>query len=334
VETPVKKGTLLMVLLAAALGGAVWYFEFKRAKPPEESTTTSKPLFNFKQEEIFALTIMRGSETLALEKRGETWRLTQPLDSATDSSNVEALLGSLTYGRISRSLPVQPRGSADALKNYGLDVPGVTLEIWLKSGASHRLRLGAKDFTGSNVYALVDDAKDVALLPEDVLSNASRPVLEFRDRRVAVFEEENLTRLRVKNEHGTLVAAKTAEEKWTISEPASLKGKEADADRILSALRLLRADEILDSPKPADRARLAHPTIEVELTSKDGSTAKAEFSGGKGDAYARSSAGPMLFRVPRSSVDSLNFKPADLAKKEEPKPEEAPKKDGPPKNEE
>lgn len=79
-----RKSTLLVVLLAAALGGAVWYFEFKRTKPAEDGATASKPLFSFKQEDVSALTLTRGGETLTLEKRGEAWRLTQPVDASAD----------------------------------------------------------------------------------------------------------------------------------------------------------------------------------------------------------------------------------------------------------
>jgi hypothetical protein len=329
VETPVKKSTLLLVLLAAALGGAVWYLEFKREKPAEDAATASKPLFSFKQEEVTALALTRGGETLRVEKRGAAWRVTQPVDASADEGAVEGVLGSMSYARISKTIAVPPPGSTDALKAFGLDAPVIALEMKLKSGASHRLRLGAKDFTGGNVYALVDGATDVALLPTDVLSTADKPVLEFRDRRIAVFDEENLVRLRVKNEHGVLVAAKNAEGKWIVSEPAAMKGREVETERMFNALRETRAEGILDSPTPAERARLARPGVEVELTTKDGSGTKVEFSAGKGDVYARSSMGPMLFKVARTTLDTLNFKPADVVKKEAPKAEATGKKEIP-----
>ncbi len=317
-----------MVLLAAALGGAVWYFEFKRENPAEDAAA-SKPLFSFKQEEVIALTLTRGGETLRVERRGTGWRMTQPLDSSADEGAVEGLLSSLAAARISKTIAVPPPGSADALKAFGLDAPVVALEVKLKSGAAHRLRLGEKDFTGSNVYALVNSTPDVALLPGDVLSNAEKPVLEFRDRRIAVFDEENLARIRVKNEHGILVAEKNAEGKWMVSEPSALKGREVEAEGIFGTLRGTRAEGILDSPTAADRARLARPSVEVELTAKDGSATKVESSGGQGDVYVRSSLGPMLFKVARTVLDAVNFKPADLLKKEEPKAEESGKKEIP-----
>jgi hypothetical protein len=329
VETPVKKSTLLLVLMAAALGGAVWYLEFKREKPAEDAATASKPVFSFKQEDVTALTLTRGGETLRVEKHGAAWRMTQPVEAAADEGAVEGLLGSLSYARVSKTIAVTPPGSADALKAFGLDAPMIALEMKLKSGATHRLRLGAKDFTGSNVYALADSAPDVALLPADVLSSSDKPVLEFRDRRIAAFDEENLVRMRMKNEHGTLVAAKNAEGKWIVSEPAAMKSREVESGRVFNALREARAEAILDSPTPADRARLSRPGVEVELTAKDGSATKVEFSAGKGDVYARSGMGPMLFKVARTTLDTLNFKPADVVKKEGPKAEATGKKEIP-----
>ncbi|MBI3484561.1 MAG: DUF4340 domain-containing protein, partial [Acidobacteria bacterium] len=278
-----RKSTLLVVLLAAALGGAVWYFEFKREKPTEDSDAASKPLFSFKQEEVAGLTLTRGGEILSLEKRGAAWRITQPVDSPADEGAAEGLLSSLTFGRISKTIAVTPPGSADALKAFGLDAPVVALEIKLKSGAAHRVRLGAKDFTGSNVYALVDTTPDVALLPADVLASSDKPLLEFRDHRIVVFEVENLVRIRVKNEYWTLVATKNAEGKWLVIEPAAMKGKEVETERMLNALQAARAEAILDSSTPADRARLARPGVEIELAAKDGSATKVDFSAGKGD---------------------------------------------------
>jgi len=325
----VRKSTLLLVLLAVALGGAVWYFEFKREKPPEDTAADSKPLFSFKQEEVTALTLTRSGETLRAEKRGAAWHITEPVDASAEEGAVEGLLGSLTSARISKTIAVTPLGSADALKAFGLDAPVIVLEMKLKTGAAHKLRLGEKDFLGGNVYALVDSAPDVALLPADLLTNAEKPVLEFRDRRIAVFDEENLVHLRVKNEHGSLVAAKNAEGKWIVAEPAAMKGREVETDRIINTLRGSRADGILDSPTPADRARLTRSPVEVELTAKDGSATKVEFSTGKGDVYVRSSIGPMLFKVARPVLDAVNIKTAELLKKEEPKTEASGKKEIP-----
>lgn len=324
-----RKSTFFVVLLAVTLGGAVWYFEFKREKPAEDAAAESKPIFTYKQAEVSSLTITRGGETIVLEKRGNAWRMTQPVDSATDDGAVEGVLSSIGFGRVSKKIAVTPAGSADAFKAYGLDAPGVTLDIKLKSGATHKLRLGAKDFTGSSIYAFVDAAKDVALLSGDILSNVDKPALEFRDRRIAIFDEENLARIGLKNVHGSIAAEKNKEGKWIVSEPAKWKGKELETERIVNALRDAKAKAILDSPTTAERAKLARPAVVLELATKDGVASKVEFSGGKGDVYARSSIGPMLFKVARTVVDGLNFKPEEIVKKDEAKAENDVKKEAP-----
>lgn len=321
-----KKTTLVVLLLAVGLGAAVWYFEFQREKSGEDTATGSKPLFSFKQEDIVALTLRRGGATLAIVRQEKGWRITQPLDSATDAGAVDSLLSSIASGRISRTFPVTPPGSPEVLKGFGLDAPGVALEIKLKSGAVHRLRLGAKDFTGGYVYALVDNAPDAALLPDDVLTNCDKPLLEFRDRRIAVFDEDNLARIRVRNAHGILVAEKSKEGKWLVAEPAAMKGKEVETAAMLSAMREARATDILDAPTPAERGRLARPAVQIELTAKDGARIRVDFADrpAEADAYVRSSLGPMLFKVARPVLDALNFKLTDVIKKEDLQKKEMP----------
>lgn len=322
-----KKSTLFVVLLAAVLGSVVWYFEFRREKPAEDSAAASKPLFSFQQDDIVGVTLRRSDQTIAFEKKEKDWRITRPLDSATDSAAVDALLSSIASARLSRTIDVSPPASPEKLKEFGLDAPAVTLFVKLKAGAEHRLRLGAKDFTGGYVYALTEAAAGVALLPDDILTNSDKPLLDFRDRRIAIFDQENIARLRVRNQHGALVAEKNAEGKWQVVSPVAKKGREVEASRILNALENARASEILDSPTPADRARLVRPAVEVELSTRGGHRIEVALSSGKQEIFVRSSLGPMLFKTAQSILDSLNFKPEDIIKKEEPKKEELPAKE-------
>jgi hypothetical protein len=100
----------------------------------------------------------------------------------------------------------------------------------------------------------------------------------------------------------------------------------------LNPLENARATEILDSPTPADRAKLAKPAVAVQLTDKGGKKIEVALASSKEQVLARSSLGPMLFKVAQSIFDTLSFKPEDVIKKEEPRPEakqEAPKKEEP-----
>ncbi len=89
----------------------------------------------------------------------------------------------LASARVSQTEP----GTPDRLKVFGLDTPALALDFQMQNGAKHSLRLGKKDFTGVSVYAIVDNAKDVALLPESLLISADKPLQDLRDHSVLHF---------------------------------------------------------------------------------------------------------------------------------------------------
>jgi hypothetical protein len=311
-----KKSTLILFLLAVTAGAAVWYFEFYRQ--PEEKPPSAGLAFAFTRDDVMTILIHRGDDALTLERRGDAWRMTSPLDSATDASAVDAVLSSLTSARVERRFPATP----EKLKEFELNAPRVSLEVKLKSGASHRVAFGANDFSNSNTYVLLDDAKEVSFIARDLLAAVDKPVLEFRDRRIAVFSEANLVRLRVRNKNTTLVAEKK-DDKWLVHEPAAKKDWELMTWRIFNTLESAKATEILDAPKPAIRARLAKPEVEAELTDKDGQTLRVSVAtAGKDEIYSLSSASPSIYKVESSTLESLNFKLDDVLREpEKPKAE-------------
>jgi hypothetical protein len=192
----------------------------------------------------------------------------------------------------------------------------------LKSGAGHRVVFGANDFSNSNTYVLLDDAKEVSFIPQDLLASVDKPVFEFRDRRIAVFNEADLVRVRVRNKNTSLLAEKK-DDKWLVREPDAKKDWELMTWRIFNSLESAKAAEILDAPRPAIRARLAKPEVEAELTDKNGQTLRIVLAAaGKDETYSSSSASPLVYRVEPSTLESLNFKLDDVLREpEKPKAE-------------
>ena len=83
--------------------------------------------------------------------------------------------------------------------------------------------------------------------------------------------------------------------------------------KFLDPIDNARAQEILDTPPGNIVARLAKPAVEVTITDQIGKTMKISISAAAGDsAYARTSAGPAIYKVEKKLLDDLNFKAADL----------------------
>ena len=167
-----KKSTLILLVLALALGGAVYYYEFKRPPTAEKTANESQPAFKLQAEDITGMTIDRGTSKVALEKHGTDWVISQPVETKADRSVIDGIATNLAGARILRTLPA----AADRMEAYGLAQPAVQIGFKSKDGKQHMIVLGEKDFSGQSVYGIVDGAKDVSLLPGSLLAGrSSRP---------------------------------------------------------------------------------------------------------------------------------------------------------------
>src|SRR2546421_9918615 len=127
-----KRNTLILMIAAVALGAFVYFYEIKSGKPRDEKTDTSKPAFNFKREDVTAITLTRAGQTVALENQDNKWVIKQPVNAAADQTAVDSLVNGLAEARVERNLTA----SADQMRAYGLNEPAVTIEVKLKNGES------------------------------------------------------------------------------------------------------------------------------------------------------------------------------------------------------
>src|ERR1700689_3663299 len=206
----IKKTTLFLLLGAIALGAAVYYFDWRRSqkeseKPPADA---AKLAFSIQPQDITSLVIKHpgnpAESALQFEKRDGIWQITRPLETRADQASLDGIIDGLSSARIAQTEP----GAPDRLKVYGLDPPALSLEFQLRSGAKHSVALGKKDFSGISVYAIVDGAKDVALLPESLLISSGKSLQDLRDRGVLHIPGDKVVSFDLKNSSGQFSAKK------------------------------------------------------------------------------------------------------------------------------
>src|ERR1700689_3631563 len=205
----IKKTTLFLLLGAIALGAAVYYFDWRRSqkeseKPPADA---AKLAFSIQSQDITSLVIKHPGNpdaTLHFQKRDGVWQITQPLEARADQASLDGIIDGLSSARIAQTEP----GAPDRLKAYGLEPPAVSLEFQLRTGAKHAVALGKKDFSGISVYAIVDGAKDVALLPESLLISSGKSLQDLRDRGVLHIPGDKVVSFDLKNSSGQFSAKK------------------------------------------------------------------------------------------------------------------------------
>jgi len=302
-----KRNTIIIVLLALALGAYVYFFEWKDGKE-RDSEEASKPAFTFKSEDVTAINLTQQGQTIALSTDGKAWAITQPVKTEADQTAVESLISSLAGTTIDRSLVMTP-----SLQNgAGLAQPAITLEVKLKNGAQHKIALGRKDPTDAGVYSQIDQNPNVLLLPASLLSSAAKTLNDLRAKELTKLLPGDVTSFTVKNQNLTFAAERNGDNKWLVKEPAAKKDQEAETSKPFTLLST-SATAVIDSPDDKTKGLLAKPVIEASFVGKENQTVKFFISAAEGeDVYVRVEGRAEIFKASKSLLESLNFKLTDV----------------------
>lgn len=298
-----KKSTLVVLALAIALGAFVYFYDSKHntATPSEEASW--KAAFTVKADEITGLTLKSASGDIALAKQGNSWMITQPVETRADQSTISGIVNDLSGLKIRRSF-----AASDSLSKYGLDQPAVTIEFLPKSGAKHTILLGSKDFSGSVVYAQIDGGKDIDTLPVSLLDETAQPLSKLRDSSILDLNGAEITGITLDDPNGKVSLAKQPPG-WQITNPKQLVADSSAVDSFSSSISSGKFTDVA-SETANDLAKygLVHPAVTLDLSTAKGQ--KFQLLVGKKNAdnnyYAHDPSRPMIFVVPSSLYDSIN----------------------------
>ena len=313
----IKKSTLILVLAAALLGGAFYYFDLKRGDKDKPAADESKPAFTIgSPQEITAIKLTHpgtpGEPAIQLEKRDGTWSMTAPLQTGADQPVVEGIANGIAGARVSQTEP----GTPDRLKVYGLDPPAADIEFQLKNGTKHSLKLGGKDFIGISVYAILDGAKDVALVPQTLLTTTTVTAEGLRDHTVLHFSSGETVSVMLKNPSGELSFAKDKND-WKFTKPTNLRADNGDLMAILNTVSSRRLDAVVsETPDNLAKYGLASPAVTFTVT--DGKGKRVTLLVGKKDGngyFARDTSRSMIFKIGQDLYQRLDVKYPELRDK-------------------
>src|ERR1700733_6842447 len=185
-----NKTTGILFLVALVLGAGVYFYEWKRL-PPKDATQDEgiKPAFMIKQEDINEITITRASGTIVFDLKGDSWYISKPITARADQTVMGDLTNTLTILPQDRTLKATPND----LVTYGLTKPAMTVDFKLQNGTTHKVLVGTKDFSGTEVYAQMDGSSDVVLLSNIILGSSDKPLQEFIDHMALAFDPLTIT---------------------------------------------------------------------------------------------------------------------------------------------
>ena len=274
------KVTLVLLFLNVAL--FFFIFRFEREWRTEQAMLESrKRVLGPEAANLRTLEIAgpAGTPVLRLERRGETWSLTAPLEWPANQNAVQVILNQLKLLEHEASFAVADLArSAMSLADYGLDSPqaSVTFEPAStgsdESGPAQTLRIGAETPTGNRLYVLSPDGARVHVVNRSLLDSLrltadqlraptffSIPFFEVRSLSVQTAAAANL-RTRVRRGEG---------DRWMLENPIIARANRTEVQLTINRLNALETRTFLGTERGnrelAEKAGLGPRALRVTL---------------------------------------------------------------------
>jgi len=300
---------LLVVLLA--LGGYLYFVESKRT--PGDDAEKKDKVFAVEAEKIDEVTIKsQAGDTTTLRRSGTEWAIVQPAAAAADPAEVSGLTSNLASVQIQRVLDENPVD----LTQYGLAAPRV--EVSFKSGGQeHRLLLGDKTPSGTDLYAKLADQKKVFTVSSFLDSTFNRGAFDLRDKAVLKLDREKLDSLEIVTPLRTMRFGKLGAE-WQMTEPAAGRADSSAIDGLAARLAGAQMKALTEAAATnLKQYGLEPPAATVRLAS--GSSQGTLIIGGtagEGSVFARALPRAEVFTIDASLLDDVKKDPSEYRQKD------------------
>ncbi len=210
---------------------------------------------------------------MALAKKDGKWRLSEPMDAATDDYEVGRLLQAAVEGKYRQSLKPGAAGQPD-LKALGLDPPAYRLTLTAKAKDDKPARtvtvdVGRKAAFGEGLYARLSGAEKVVVLERaDLLERAGERLDKYRSRDLVTLVRDDVVRIEIQGEKGTcrIDRAEDNKDRWVLAQPAAARADtEVVSAALGAALGLTATDFVDDAAADLGRYGLDKPRLVVTL---------------------------------------------------------------------
>jgi hypothetical protein len=299
---------LLAILIA--LGAYLYFVESKRE--PGDGEKREK-VFTVASDAIEEVTVKAESgEQTTLKKSGSDWQIVQPAALQPDSAEVSGITSNLSTLEVQRVIDDKPADLAE----YGLATPRVEIAFKAK-GQDHKLQIGRKTPTGTDLYAKVGDQPRVFLISSYLDSSFNKKTFDLRDKTVLKLERDAVESLAVTTPGKTLKFSKSSGE-WRMSEPVSARADFTAVDGLLSRVNTLQMKSIAD-PEPKSLAEFGLDTPAATIQLGSGSSQATLLVGKSAEdktIYVKDQSRPAVMTIDANLLDELKKEPGDFRQKD------------------
>jgi hypothetical protein len=305
--------TLILVVVLAGLGAYIYFVDSKRpAGSADGSSATKEKVFTVDADKINELRITYKGGASLLKKTESGWKMIEPVQTEADPPEAIGVATALTNVEIVRVIDE----NATNLEQFGLADPPIVVEYKAEGGASGTLKLGNKNATQGEIYALKNSDKRVFLVSSFQETSFNRTAFELRDKKILKFDRDKADSLVLAKGNTSMELARSGTE-WKVVKPVPSRSDYSAIEGFLTRLSSSNMSKMLEeNPKDLAKYGLDKPAMTVTIGAGSAKTV-LEVGKTEGDqTYARDASRPIVFTVDTTLQTDLNKSFDDFRKKE------------------
>lgn len=223
--------TLTLVVLAALIVAFLVFVE-PRLNSVRDRQMAAGYILDFNIPDIDGLILVNGSQTVELERRGQHWKLTEPIRDDASPEAVNRILNAAQNLRsIDRISANEIRKSDLHLKDFGLYSPKQWID--LKGDRNPRITFG-KDAAGTNrIYVRVGDMEDVYVVPDTLRDLALSPVDSLRAQELSTLRLADIAAFSLRRPSGEIEVRRDGNG-WALTKPLRAPADTGQVEKLLN----------------------------------------------------------------------------------------------------
>jgi hypothetical protein len=308
--------TLVLLVLAVAVGAYIKFFESKRPNT-EEANRRRQNVVNFERDKIDGIAIQNGEDRIALKRVDKKWRLETPVKDLADSTAIDSLLFDLDGWQKEATISAKEiEADKGKLAEYGVAKAKLRLKLQ-GTNAPPEIWFGNNAALENRVYVRLENSKEVYLAPKNIRDAISKKPEEFRDRKLTDFVATQVTRLAMKTPAGEMELQKQGDH-WQIVKPLRTRADDQKVNDLLAQIINSRIEKfVAGDGGDLHPYGLAEPRGTVTLFAGEDKQGQLLQIGGpaekeKDQVYVRFAPRSFVYTLPKKIEEVLNTKPNDL----------------------
>lgn len=260
-----SRNLIILALIVVALGAFIYFHERHQPTTEERRQKADTVFPDLDRDEVAGVEIHNTHGTFRIVKRGEEWRLVEPIDFPADAPAVSSLLGSLEGLKAERTLA---EGEVDPAA-YGLDAPSLTVALSTADGKTSSLEVGDETALGSNRAVRRTGERSVILVGGWFVRDLDKALDQWRARDLVELGDDEVAALTVLAGADRIQLVRQGED-WRLLEPLEDVADRDHARNLIADLDALRIEEFLDNPPPAAELGLEPPAYRITIVRSSG----------------------------------------------------------------